>query len=161
MVFGMGFATNSMNIPALTGRVRVCYYSKHLLLVFSFTRSSNSKSNGMQRVSFSHQNKVWWKETLKFCHCLGSFIKNTPSGHVCFVSMCFITESHNTHLKNMVAFPADSNAFLLDDIPFVCLKIIFSLLEILVKFCNMYRVSTVFTNLICVCLCFLGLSDFK
>lgn len=29
MAFGMGFATNSMNIPALVGKVRECCYSVH------------------------------------------------------------------------------------------------------------------------------------
>lgn len=44
MAFGMGFATNSMNIPALTGKVTTFFFTSIVLGLFAFGLPASLKS---------------------------------------------------------------------------------------------------------------------
>lgn len=51
MAFGMGFATNSMNIPALTGKVTVHFFwlRASVLSIFTVEKMSGSEKYGFSR----------------------------------------------------------------------------------------------------------------
>lgn len=54
MAYGMGFATNSMNIPALVGKVRLSLsFMKTLLIFFCFVKHSE-QAQGCRKLQTIH-----------------------------------------------------------------------------------------------------------